>query len=48
MLRWGQPGTGANSPAIVAAGNIVATQFHAEKSGHWGLRLLGNFLAWSP
>jgi glutamine amidotransferase len=39
---------GREFAAIVAAGNIVATQFHAEKSGHWGLRLLGNFLSWSP
>ena len=34
--------------AIVAAGNLAATQFHAEKSGRWGLRLLANFLAWNP
>ncbi|MHA1730593.1 MAG: imidazole glycerol phosphate synthase subunit HisH [Promethearchaeota archaeon] len=26
------------------AGNLVATQFHPEKSGKWGLRMLGNFL----
>jgi glutamine amidotransferase len=39
---------GREFAAIVAAGNIVATQFHAEKSGRWGLRLLANFLSWSP
>ena len=39
---------GREFAAIVAAGNIVATQFHAEKSGRWGLRLLDNFLSWSP
>lgn len=39
---------GREFAAIVAAGNIVATQFHAEKSGRWGLKLLANFLAWSP
>lgn len=39
---------GGEFAAIVAAGNLVATQFHAEKSGRWGLRLLANFLAWSP
>ncbi len=30
----------------VARGNIVATQFHIEKSGKTGLRMLANFLAW--
>jgi len=30
--------------SIVARGNLVATQFHPEKSGHWGLKLLENFL----
>lgn len=39
---------GREFAAIVAAGNIVATQFHAEKSGPGGLLLLGNFLSWSP
>ena len=28
----------------VAQGNVVATQFHPEKSGPTGLRLYGNFL----
>jgi glutamine amidotransferase len=39
---------GREFAAIVAAGNIVATQFHAEKSGRWGLQLLANFLSWTP
>lgn len=30
--------------SIIAKGNLVATQFHPEKSGEVGLRLLGNFL----
>ncbi len=35
------------SSAIVQ-GNLVATQFHPEKSGHVGLQLLKNFCAWNP
>jgi imidazoleglycerol phosphate synthase glutamine amidotransferase subunit HisH len=31
---------------VVARGNIVATQFHAEKSGSLGLALLRGFAAW--
>ena len=32
--------------AMIAAGNIAATQFHAEKSGEIGLRVLANFATW--
>jgi glutamine amidotransferase len=32
----------------VAAGNLAAFQFHPEKSGESGLKLLANFLAWKP
>jgi glutamine amidotransferase len=34
--------------SIVARGNVFATQFHPEKSGRVGLRLLANFARWSP
>lgn len=34
--------------AVVGHGNVIATQFHPEKSGEPGLTMLGNFLAWNP
>ena len=48
QVTVGSTGYGGEFAAIVAAGNLVATQFHAEKSGRRGLRLLANFLSWSP
>jgi len=37
---------GMSLPAVVGAGAFVATQFHLEKSGAPGLRMLSNFLDW--
>jgi imidazole glycerol-phosphate synthase subunit HisH len=34
--------------AMVAAGNRAGTQFHVEKSQEVGIRILGNFLCWTP
>ncbi len=39
---------GGQVPALVARGNRAGTQFHVEKSQGVGLRILGNFLRWSP
>ncbi len=34
--------------SVVTAGSLAATQFHPEKSGRVGLRLLSNFCGWNP
>ena len=39
---------GGTVPAIVARGHRAGTQFHVEKSQGVGLRILANFLRWSP
>jgi glutamine amidotransferase len=37
---------GIRFPAVVGCGNLIATQFHPEKSGRVGLALLRSFAAW--
>ncbi|ETX30989.1 imidazole glycerol phosphate synthase subunit HisH [Roseivivax isoporae] len=39
---------GEDVTAIVAAGSSVGLQFHPEKSGPTGLRMIANFLKWRP
>jgi glutamine amidotransferase len=38
---------GLRFPVAVWQGALMATQFHPEKSGRWGMALLRNFLAYS-
>jgi len=40
----GETEYGVTFPSVVARENVVATQFHPEKSGEMGLRMYGNFL----
>ena len=54
-LTGGRPGEtiattdyGGDVVAMVAAGNRAGTQFHVEKSQDVGLRILANFLRWTP
>ncbi|MEA3224232.1 MAG: imidazole glycerol phosphate synthase subunit HisH [Thermodesulfobacteriota bacterium] len=37
---------GVTFASIIGKGNIVATQFHPEKSGRYGLQMLKNFSKW--
>ena len=39
---------GGEVVAMVASGNRAGTQFHVEKSQEVGIRILSNFLRWSP
>lgn len=39
---------GRTFASVVGVGSLVATQFHLEKSGRPGLRILTNFCEWTP
>ncbi|MPN37576.1 Imidazole glycerol phosphate synthase subunit HisH [bioreactor metagenome] len=47
-LVIGRSNYGVPFTCAVARDNIVAVQFHPEKSARDGLQLLANFLAWRP
>ena len=47
-LILGESDYGIRFTCAVARDNIVATQFHPEKSASSGLRLLSNFVSWNP
>lgn len=40
----GRTDYGISFPSVLARDNLLATQFHPEKSGRWGLTLLRNFV----
>jgi imidazoleglycerol phosphate synthase glutamine amidotransferase subunit HisH len=42
--------TGAYEPltALIGKDNLIASQFHQEKSGDVGLAMLKNFCEWNP
>jgi glutamine amidotransferase len=43
----GETEYGKRFASCIARGNLVAFQFHLEKSGALGIKLLSNFLAWN-
>jgi len=38
---------GINMCSAILKDNLIATQFHPEKSGNWGLKMYSNFLQWA-
>lgn len=47
-LTVGSTDYGSAFTSAIARDNIFAVQFHPEKSAHAGLRLLANFIGWTP
>ncbi len=39
---------GETFAAVIGRDNVVATQFHPEKSGEIGIHMVENFLSWNP
>jgi glutamine amidotransferase len=39
---------GIRFASVLGWRNLAATQFHLEKSGRPGLRMLANFCTWNP
>ena len=46
-LVAGQTGYGITMSSVIARGNVVATQFHPEKSGELGLKIFRNFVSFA-
>lgn len=46
--RIGTSSYGVAFASIIGSNNLIATQFHPEKSGPAGLRILKNFCEWTP
>ena len=44
---FGETSYGITFTSVIVSGNLVATQFHPEKSGRPGLKILENFCNWS-
>lgn len=44
-LIAGQTGYGVTMSSVIARGNVIATQFHPEKSGELGLKVFANFIS---
>ncbi|MEW5737013.1 MAG: imidazole glycerol phosphate synthase subunit HisH [Thermodesulfobacteriota bacterium] len=45
---YAETGYGLTFASVIGRKNLVATQFHPEKSGKPGLRILDNFCGWKP
>ncbi len=46
-VALGETEYGVTFPSVVAMGNVIATQFHPEKSSDQGLLIYRNFLRWA-